>query len=117
MLPICSDLSSKFPNAERKNKAKHSSRDSLPDEAKMSPRPQIHRGIQGQRFFFHLNPLAAQPKPCQRRQVAVGVPNQTIDKTIENAHAHFQQDTAIVEIGLVTSSGWQGKTQRRRVVF
>ena len=40
---------------------------------KMFQRLQLHRRIQGQRFFFHFNPLAAQSKPCQRRQAAVTV--------------------------------------------
>ena len=43
---------------------------------KMLPRLKLHRRIQGQRFFFHLNPLAPQSKPCQRRQSDVSVPNQ-----------------------------------------
>ena len=29
-------------------------------QAKMCPRPQIHRRIQGQRLIFHFNPLATQ---------------------------------------------------------
>ena len=34
---------------------------------------QFHCRIQGQRFFFHFNPLPAQSKPCQQRQAAVNV--------------------------------------------
>ena len=53
------------------NKAKHSSWVSLLNKArksqtKMFPRSQIPCRIQGQRFFFHFNPLAMQSKPCQR---------------------------------------------------
>ena len=47
---------------------------------KIFPRLQFHRRIQGQRFFFHFNPLAAQLKPCQRRQAAVSILNETIKR-------------------------------------
>ena len=47
-------------------------------QAKMYPRPQIHRRIQGQRLIFHFNPLATQSQPCERRQAALRVPSETI---------------------------------------
>ena len=46
-------------------------------QAKMYPRPQIHRRIQGQRLIFRCNCLATQSQPCERRQAAVLVPSET----------------------------------------
>ena len=46
-------------------------------QAKMYPRPQIHRRIQGRRLIFHFNPLATQSQPCERRQAAFRVPSET----------------------------------------
>ena len=54
--------------------------------------------IQGQRFFFHFNPLTAQMKPCQRFQAAVSVPNESIKRwksLFKNQH-----HTATVEFPL-----------------
>lgn len=45
---------------------------------KMFPQLKFHRRIQGQRFFFHFNPLATQSKPCQRGHAAVSVPNESL---------------------------------------
>ena len=55
----------------------------------MSPRPQIHGRIQGQRLIFHFNSLATQSQPCERRQPALRVPNETIKRLNRSASIPF----------------------------
>ena len=79
-------------------KAEHSILTSPPSSVTYSWLKCSQRIIQGQRFFFHFNPLAAQMKPCQRCQAAVSVPNESIKRwksLFKNQH-----HTATVEFPL-----------------
>ena len=77
----------------------------------MFPWPQIHSRIQGQKFFFHFNPLAAQSKPCQRRQAAVSVPNESIKRWKRSSFIlnTTRGPLSSVCLCLVTSSGTTNK--------
>ena len=55
---------------------------------KMFPQLKFHSRIQGQRFFFHFNPLATQSKPCQRGHAAVSVPNESLKRWKRSSSTH-----------------------------